>query len=132
MALFGTKAKAEAHAIEADAVAKRAEAVATTVTATQSLSPTDQAEVIQLVLTPTQGTIDDLWRMLVSSLCGLLIISAVALFAIEFGATGQGSSAPMVTIFTATITGLLGLFVKAPNGSDRKTSGKDPAVPAKP
>lgn len=64
---------------------------------------------------PGQGTADRLWQYLVG---GLLIILIVALIGILWAVLdGNTKTSPdvAVTVFTATLTGLLGLFVSSPS-----------------
>lgn len=69
-----------------------------------------------LVRGPSQGVADQLWFWLVA---GLLILTAISLLGLLFLiADGNNSTSPdlALTTFTASLTGLLGLFIRSPQG----------------
>ena len=81
--------------------------------ATAGQRPEEQATAIQnaLVPLPTQGVADLLWKVVVFTLAIIAGVSLVGLLVL----LAMGKSPDLVlTAFTASLTGLLGLFVKSP------------------
>jgi hypothetical protein len=68
---------------------------------------------------PDQVTADHLWRAVVYGLVGVLTIALVGLLVLL--ALGKTADA-IVTVFTATLTGVLGLFVVPPAKSAQGSS----------
>jgi hypothetical protein len=69
-----------------------------------------------IVKGPTQGTADDIWKWLV---VGLLTLSGISLIGMLYLlADGNTSTSPdlALTAFTASLTGLLGLFIRTSQG----------------
>jgi len=63
---------------------------------------------------PGRDTIGILWMLLVGGLVGAVLLSlAGIIWAVADGRTGTSPDVN-VTVFTAALTGLIGLFVKAP------------------
>lgn len=58
---------------------------------------------------------EGLWKALVYTLAAVLLICTVGVLWSVFDGNDTTASDVIVTLFTATLTGLLGLFVKAPN-----------------
>lgn len=81
---------------------------------TQGEDPRTQAQSVSVLMTePSQAAADRLWMVLV---VGLLLILGLALIGlVVLILEGKGEDV-LVTVFTATLTGLLGLFVKSPVG----------------
>ena len=61
---------------------------------------------------PTQGAADELWRWVIK---GLIILLAATLIGILVMLAMGKNIEVLVTIFTASLTGLLGLFAPSPN-----------------
>jgi len=66
-------------------------------------------------LIPDQGTTNDLFRMLVSGLLVLALVSLGGLIFLTADANDATSPDLVLVTFTASLTGLLGLFVKSPS-----------------
>ena len=94
--------------------ATRALAVQSVVQATASESEAVKEAALAAIKDPDAKTSNDLWRYLVVGLIVLILI--VLSGVIYLLADGDTESSPDIalTAFTALLTGLLGLFVKAP------------------
>lgn len=66
------------------------------------------------MINPSQATANTLWSWLVAGLILAMLLSLGAL--IWFSATGKKTDT-LVTIFTALLTGLLGIFAPSPGGN---------------
>jgi hypothetical protein len=67
-----------------------------------------------LVSGPSQDTANQLWKWLVPGLLLLTLISLVGLLYLIADGKTETSPDLALTTFTATLTGLLGLFIRAP------------------
>jgi hypothetical protein len=76
----------------------------------------DREALRSLVSGPSQDTSNELWRWLVPGLMLLVLVSLVGLLWLI--ADGNEATSPelALTAFTALLTGLLGLFIRAPQG----------------
>jgi hypothetical protein len=87
--------------------------IASALTDTQGKSVAEQAAAVDaaLVPLPTQDVANTLWTVVI----GALAIIAIGALAGIIGLILAGKSADLVlTAFTASVTGLLGLFVQSP------------------
>lgn len=100
----------------------RAAAVKMALENSEDLSRAEKAAIVDYVIKPSQNAIDQVWRILVFTLASVLVLSLIAIFALEIDTDSNSNSSTIVTLFTATLTGLLGLFVKQPGGA---LSGSD-------
>jgi hypothetical protein len=111
----------------AETAADRAKALEQSVNATKHLSEASQQKAIDAVLgQPTQRTTNWLWKAVVT---GLLVVLSIAIGGI-IGLLATGHMVDtVVTVFTATLTGLVGLFVPSPvdKGSGSSTPTPSPA-----
>jgi hypothetical protein len=83
--------------------------------AVSDLAPDAQAAIIQAAIpTPTGEAINRLWMTLVQ---GLLLALLVALGGLLYLLIDDKSADVAVTVFTALLTGLLGLFAPSPTSS---------------
>jgi hypothetical protein len=66
---------------------------------------------------PTGGTTNVLWTILVSVLSAVVLASAISMI---IYALGNKAAPPdiLTTIFTTTLSGLIGLFVKSPSSPE--------------
>jgi hypothetical protein len=102
---------------------ERADAIKTTATAVQKLDPKVQATAITAAVPPPdQKTAGTLWIVLVS---GLLAIIAVAVIGLIVLIVKDKTTATLVTVFTGTLTGLLGLFAPSPLKSGSTTGAEN-------
>ena len=90
---------------------QRAEAMIRTMEATAGSDDLQARAMAFLVGGPTQGTSDALWKIVVKGLMFVLVLGVVGL-AVMIG-LGKNSDA-LLTVITATLTGLVGLFVPSP------------------
>jgi hypothetical protein len=92
-----------------------AEAIAGAAEAAKGLDAAAQRELVSAAATaalvPSQTTINDIWRYLVVGLVGVLFIALVGL--VVLFAVGKTPDS-VLTAFSATLTGLLGLFAPSP------------------
>ena len=94
-----------------------AEAIATAAEAVRHLDPSAQKEAMDAVSKaaiegPDQPTANDLWRYLVVGLLGVLGVAVVGLIVLL--ALSKDNVDLIVTAFSSTLTGLLGLFAPSP------------------
>lgn len=105
-----------------ETVAERADALERAVSATKHLSEDAQKQAMSNVLggveQPTQRTANWLWKTVVSGLIAVLVIALIGLVAVIVSGKTPDT---MVTVFTAALTGLIGLF--APSPLDKGSSG---------
>lgn len=95
----------------------RYSAIVESLNANQNKTPAVQAKAIQETLRgmeePTQPVAEMLWKVLVFALASVTVLSLLGLVVlIALGKTPD----LVLTAFTASITGLVGLFVPAPGG----------------
>jgi hypothetical protein len=76
--------------------------------------PIDREALRSLISGPTQATSNDLWRWLVPGLLLLVMVSLVGLLWLIADGNELTSPELALTAFTALLTGLLGLFIRAP------------------
>ncbi len=95
-----------------ESFAARAEAVQRVASATSGSDPIVQKAAFEALGRPTQGTTDWLWLMLVGGLVSVLIVAVVGLL-VWAGRTGAQTD-KLVTVISAVLAGLLGLFVTSP------------------
>jgi hypothetical protein len=83
----------------------------------ENLSPEGQRAAIESVVPrPGQKTADTIWLILVSGFVFLILVSLVGLLYMIGDGNDNTSPDLVVTAFTTLTAGLLGLFVKGPNG----------------
>lgn len=63
---------------------------------------------------PSEKTTQVLWKMLVFGLIGILIVSLLGIVGVTLDGDPDTSDSALQVVFTAALTGLLGLYVKAP------------------
>jgi hypothetical protein len=95
----------------------RYSAIVGSLNANQNKTPAVQAKAIQDALRgmeqPTQPVADLLWKVLVFALASVAVLSLLGLVVL----IAVGKTPDLVlTAFTASVTGLVGLFVPAPGG----------------
>jgi len=96
----------------ADTPKERADALTRALEATKDKGEKLQQEaVLYLMAPPTQTTVDKLWVWLVRGLIAILVADLAGLVGIM--ALGK-SPAVLLTIFTTTLAGLIGIFVPKP------------------
>src|SRR5438874_12524991 len=96
----------------AETSAERASAVAQVAAATADEDTTVQKAAMDVLRPPTQPTIDKLWLILVGGLVGALLASVIGLI-VWVGHTNAQTD-KIITVFSAVLAGLVGLFVTSP------------------
>lgn len=66
---------------------------------------------------PVGDVVNTLWRILVIGLLVIIVAAGVAAFALSMDAKQETDPQPFLTLATAGLTGLLGLFVNPKNGA---------------
>ncbi len=107
---------------------ERAAAIQQTREATKGLPPELQERAIEAVISkPSLTTTDFLWRSLV---VGLLVLVGLSLIGFFVLLGTNNNTDPAITVFTALLTGLLGLFIKSPTDATsepaRATQAEEP------
>jgi hypothetical protein len=94
----------------------RAESFARAVESAKGLDPAAQVEVVRAaaIAQPDQPTANDLWRYLVLGLLGVLVISVLGLVVLL---AIPKDNAALLTVFSSSLSGLLGLFAPSPAGN---------------
>jgi len=94
------------------------QATASAVAATRNMSPEVQAAAVSAAIgaipPPSGKDAIWLWKALVSGLIVLLVIAMVGVIYTVVDANNATSPDVIVTLFTAVLTGLIGLFVRSP------------------
>jgi hypothetical protein len=96
-------------------MATMSEAVNEALAATAGQPAEVQAAAVRAAIPPPRGgDVNWLWKVLVSGLVVVLIISLMGVMWAVLDAKDGTSPDTIVTLFTAVLTGLIGLFVKSP------------------
>jgi hypothetical protein len=83
--------------------------------ATAGQPPEVQAAAVRAAIPPpTGGDVNWLWKALVTGLILLLVLSLIGVMWAVIDGDDDTSPDTIVTLFTAVLTGLIGLFVKSP------------------
>lgn len=91
------------------------ESVNDALAATSGQAPEVQAAAVRAAIgQPPPEAVSWLWKALVVGLILLLVISLGGVIWAVLDGTGKTSPDVIVTLFTAVLTGLIGLFVKSP------------------
>lgn len=96
-------------------MATMSEAVNEALAATAGQPSEVQAAAVRAAIPPpTGGNVNWLWKALVSGLILLLVLSLIGVMWAVLDSNDKTSPDTIVTLFTAVLTGLIGLFVKSP------------------
>ena len=74
----------------------------------------DKETLVRALGQPSQGALDRAFAWLVPGLLLLLVLSLVGMFLLIYDNSKDTAPDLLLTAFTAMLTGLLGLFIKAP------------------
>jgi hypothetical protein len=89
-------------------------AIAATTNATEDVQKAAVAAAVASMPPPPPPVVGVLWKSLVWGLLAVLLISLIGIVFTVLDKDANTSSDVLVTVFTAALTGLLGLFVKSP------------------
>ena len=90
---------------------------------TQSSSDAVKLAALSRIPAPTQGAADRLWGYLIFSLSAVLLVALIALAA---AVMVDKESDKFLTVISAVLAGLIGLFAPSPLGNNTGSGGNAP------